>query len=447
MPPIAIPVEDAHAELIENGVPAHEQTMSKEKVFWAFFTPNITLTSWLFGIIAAQGLSFYWAMLALVLGNAFGALVTGLCGTMGPPTRLSSLQGSLFSFGKIGIRPPAILNWVNSAGWDAVNNIPAAAAIVLLIKMTGLQTPFWLTLLGLSVLQMIIAIYGHHFYQIIAKYMGYLLLAIFLFLGIRSLSAPEITIATDGFSVSAFILAISLAAVGSAGYVAFGADYTRYLPPDTSKRSIFWRVAGGLFISYMLMEGFGLLTASAIKDLTPDGLMTGLQALSGGFAPLVLLAAGLSVIPANAMNDNSAAYCLISSGIRIRRSISAIFGAAAGFAIALYGNGHLGTIVQDTLLLLFYWIAPWTAIVLVHWYAAKDRQKVPFHSWTPGATIFTVVTIGTIALFSSNDLYTGPIAKMLGGVDIGYYVGFVVAGAWYWLALRRQHSFEAFQPV
>jgi hypothetical protein len=36
---------------------------------------------------------------------------------------------------------------------------------------------------------------------------------------------------------------------------------------------------------------------------------------------------------------------------------------------------------------------------------------------------------------------------MLGGVDIGYYVGFVVAGAWYWLALRRQHSFEASQPV
>ena len=53
-----IPVEDVHVELIENGVPKNEQHMTKEKVFWAFCTPNINLTSWLFGIIAAQGHGF-----------------------------------------------------------------------------------------------------------------------------------------------------------------------------------------------------------------------------------------------------------------------------------------------------------------------------------------------------------------------------------------------------
>jgi purine-cytosine permease-like protein len=42
----------------------------------------------------------------------------------------------------------------------------------------------------------------------------------------------------------------------------------------------------------------------------------------------------------------------------------------------------------------------------------------------------------SIALFSASPVYTSPVAKLLGGVDIGYYVGFVVAGAWYWLALR-----------
>jgi purine-cytosine permease-like protein len=47
------------------------------------------------------------------------------------------------------------------------------------------------------------------------------------------------------------------------------------------------------------------------------------------------------------------------------------------------------------------------------------------------ATIFVVVTVLTIALFASTSVYTGPIAKLLDGTDIGYFVGFIVAAALY----------------
>ncbi|MDP9127326.1 MAG: cytosine permease [Pseudomonadota bacterium] len=450
-----IPVEDVHAELIQDGVPILAQQMTTEKVFWAFCTPNLNLTSWLFGIIAAQGLSMGYAIFAIVLGNLFGATLAGLCGVLGPQTRFSSLEGSKFSFGRAGVKLPAFLNWVNSIGWDAVNNIPAAAALVALVTFyAGAGTPIWVMLAALSVVQMAIAIYGHHLVQIIAKYMGFLLSAIFLFLGVWACFHIKAAAPTEaGFSLKAFVLAFSVAAMGSAGYTPYAADYTRYLPADTPKYSIFLRVFSGLFLSYIIMETFGIVVASAIQEQTPDSLMAGLQSVCGGFAPLVLLAAGVGVIPANAMNDNSAAYCLVSSGIRVPRPLSAALAAAAGFGIAVYGAGHLGTIIQDTLLLLFYWIAPWTAIVLVH--AAVSRPR-DFGSadeppttlrkgwlsggWTSGATIFCVVTVATIGLFASNDLYTGPIAARLGGVDIGYYVGFCAAGILYWLAQRRRNS-------
>jgi purine-cytosine permease-like protein len=55
---------------------------------------------------------------------------------------------------------------------------------------------------------------------------------------------------------------------------------------------------------------------------------------------------------------------------------------------------------------------------------------------TLGFVVFCTVTIVTIALFSANTLYTGPIAAKLDGLDIGAYVGFVAAGLWYYTALR-----------
>jgi NCS1 family nucleobase:cation symporter-1 len=434
-----IPIEDVHAELIENGVPAAEQKMTAEKPFWAFFTPNICITSWLFGVVAASGQGFYYTVLAIVLGNLIGSFPSALAATMGPKTRFSSLEGSRFSFGRKGVRLPAFLNWLNSVGWDAINNIPAATALAAFAALYGFHAPFWAALAVLSLIQMAIAIYGHHFFQIIAKYMGYVLIAIFILLGMRAFEAVGgIPSNAAGFSFTAFVFAFSLAAVNTAGYAAYAADYTRYLPPKTKTMSIFWKAFAGLSVSCIVMELFGAVSASLIKDQTPDSIIAGLQLLAGIFAPFILLVAGLSSIPPNAMNDNSAAYCLVSSGIHIPRPISAALAGIAGYAIAAYGAAHLSGVIENVILLLFYWVAPWTAIVLVHWFMSGMKEaKVEKTAWTAGATIFCVVTVLTIGLFSSNDLYTGPVAKSLGGADIGYYVGFFAAGILYWLALRR----------
>jgi NCS1 family nucleobase:cation symporter-1 len=73
---------------------------------------------------------------------------------------------------------------------------------------------------------------------------------------------------------------------------------------------------------------------------------------------------------------------------------------------------------------MVYWEFPWMAIVLVDW-AMSDKLSFKFsEGWSIGATIWCMTTIITFALFPASDLYTGPIAKMLGGVDIGYYVVF-----------------------
>ncbi len=65
--------------------------------------------------------------------------------------------------------------------------------------------------------------------------------------------------------------------------------------------------------------------------------------------------------------------------------------------------------------------------------------------WTRGATIFLVTAVLTTALFSVSDLYTGPAARLLGGADIGYYVGFLGAALWY-AAGHRRRAFGGLEP-
>ncbi len=73
--------------------------------------------------------------------------------------------------------------------------------------------------------------------------------------------------------------------------------------------------------------------------------------------------------------------------------------------------------------------------MLTHWFFFRDRTDARL-DWAPGATVFAVVTVLTIGLFSSTQAYTGPIARALGGTDIGYFVGFFVAGGVYLLVER-----------
>ena len=79
---------------------------------------------------------------------------------------------------------------------------------------------------------------------------------------------------------------------------------------------------------------------------------------------------------------------------------------------------------------MLYWIAPWAGIVLTDWFMFGGASR-PQRRWGPGATIFAIVTPLTIALFSATPIYTGPVAKLLDGTDIGFFVGFFVASLCY----------------
>jgi NCS1 family nucleobase:cation symporter-1 len=435
---VILALEDVDAGIVETGVPQDRQTMSLDKVFWSHFCTNLAPVTWVLGaLVVGVGLDFRTGLLAIALGNVLGALPVGLNATLGPRTGLTQIEISRFSFGRLGTRLPATFNWISAVGWDAVNNVPSVLALVALAAILGIGLPFWLALSFLVAIQLTASIYGHHVVQVLAKYVCYVLIVVFAITGVVAILRGG-TLVTTGKAISpaTFILGVSIIAGFNIGFAPYTSDYTRYLPRKISPVLIGALAAGGLMASAFTLELCGLLTASRLHDLSPAGVIAGISALTGRFGPIALIAIAVSAIPINSINDNTAAYSLISTGVRIPRHVSAIVTSLCGFALAVAGAGKFAELFSNYLLLLLYWIAPWAGIVLADWRLNGGRRPAP--AWGAGATIFAIVTPLTIGLFSSTEIYTGPVARLLGGADIGCLVGFFIAATAYTVVARAR---------
>ncbi len=436
----ALHMEEAGARVVTEPVPSALKTMRIDRVFWSHFAPNLGPGGWVVGVLLVTiGLDFRQGLLAIGLGNLIGGLPVALAAAIGPVTGLPQMEASRRVLGQRGIRLPALLNWLYCVGWDAVNNVPAAAALIALLGLAGATLPFWLALGLLAGVQMTASVYGHHAVQALQKYLGAALLVAFALIGLlgaRDAQLPHAAAHPAG--LPGFLLATAILASFNLSWASYSSDYTRYLPATTPPRRIVLLALAGLLLSAIPFQLLGLLTAAGTAEASPVAVIAQLQHRAGALGPLVLAAIALSSITGNSFNDNTASYSLISAGIRVPRVLAAIITASLGYVIAVFGAGRYAELYTGYLVVTLYWIAPWIGIVLADWYLVGAGFRTVPPGWTGAATIFVVSAILTVALFSVSDLYVAPVARLLGGADIGYYVGFLGAGLAYLLSVRRR---------
>jgi NCS1 family nucleobase:cation symporter-1 len=435
-------MEDLSAASVSQPVPDALKTMKMDRVFWSHFSPNLGPGGWVTGaLLVSMGLDFRTGVAAVLLGNLIGALPVALAAAIGPPTGLTQMEASRRALGRLGVRPPALLNWIYCVGWDAVNNVPAATALLTLLLAVGLHTPFWLALAVLAGAQMVASICGHHMVQALQKYLGGLLLVVFSLMGVVFALRGQATLTTHhAVSPGTFMLAVGILVSFNLSWASYSSDYTRYLPARSSPAKVVLLALAGLLCSAIPFQILGLVCAGSVANPSPTAVIASLQQAMGPLGGVALAAIALSSITGNSFNDNTASYSLISAGLHIPRVAAAVLTALLGYGLAVAGAGRYATLYIDYLLVTLYWIAPWIGIVLADWYLG-DRTVHPVPpGWTRGATLFVVITVLTIGLFSTSSLYTGPVAAWLGGADIGYYVGFFAAFAGYALSRPRRAS-------
>ncbi len=230
-------------------------------------------------------------------------------------------------------------------------------------------------------------------------------------------------------------------------------------PEETPASRIFWLTFLGVTIPCILLEvlGVALTTVAAYKGKGGGDLLGAVVQPLGGFGTFLLLLLALSVIANNIPNDYSLGLSMQVLGKafqRVHRAVWTLIGAVVYVILALLLAGNFNTTLDSFLLLVAYWLGPWSIIlILEHFVFRHGRYNVedwnnPSRLPSGWAAIVSMV-IGLFGAFlgaaqvivigSKTIPAIGPLANLINhgyGMDIGFELGVVLAAISY-LILRR----------
>jgi len=440
-----IAVEPGGAEF----VPLRERHGSPVQLLWTWLSPNLEFATVFLGVLATGifGLSFGQAALAILIGTGLGSFTHAVLSARGPEYGVPQMVLSRISFGWFGNALPAGLNAVIAGiGWFAVNSVSGALA---LNSLTGM--PSWLCLLIVVVLQIVIAFYGHNLVQSFERYVAPVLGIIFAIACVVTFVKADYSGSGGGAIPGAFLLIVGATFGYAAGWNPYAADYTRYLPPTTSRSRTGLFAGLGVFVSCLVLELAGAASTSIVtaKGLNPTTAFT--SHLGTVIGDLTLLAIALGAVAANAMNIYSGALSFTAMGfhlpLRAARAITAVAFGVLGLVVAFLGLKDVSR-YENFLLVISYWIGPWLGVYLTDWYLRRRHQVAGFlfdraHGPIAGWVSMLVAMVVSVWLFANQTLYVGLVAKAVPGIgDIAFFVGFLIAAALYLVLFRSRQGQE-----
>jgi len=421
-------------------------------LFTVWFGTNLNLLAIVTGALAVTAfhLGFGWAIVGLTIGNLVGTIFMALHAAQGPRLGVPQMvqtRGQFGSYGSLFVVGIVIVMYVGFLASNMVIGGQALASLTL-----GLNETSGIVLLG--VIGVIATIYGydliHAYTRAMTYVVGLVLLLTFIWI-VRIHGVPTGVLSRNSLNVPGLLGTISVAALWDISYAPYVSDYSRYMPRDSGAKPAFWATYWGCTLGSLLPMILGALVAIA----APTGnLVHGLALLTRGIAPLVLIAFSVGIAASNAMN----LYCgslstltfgqtLIPSwspGPRARTVITLILFALSISVAVLSKNSFLSN-YEDFILLLLYVLVPWTAINLVDYYLLRRGEYDVAAFFRRDGGIYGPINASAVICyflgiliqvpFVAAALYTGPIARALGGIDLSWIIGLLVtAPAYYWMA-------------
>ncbi len=418
-------------------IPTDSRQGKPRSLFNLWFAANLTIADFALGFFPlSMNMNFASSVISIIIGNILGAAIVGFSAMMGPKTGFPQMMGTTNSMGRFTMRVFGIINLSNTGGWFIINNILSVSALYLIFGTT------YLLLIPIFVLVVYVVAYvGHNFIHRVERILSYVLGVLFLVVFVKVLffEGGHSLGTISGLSISsvkldtAFFGMIALSYSYLMSWGPYASDYSRYLPQNVSLKKVFSNTFAGAFVSTTFVEIIALIIS--FVTLSSQSIAS-LKSISGVLYPLSLIAIALGGIAANVLNLYSASLSGLVGGIKLRRTRFVGLVAVAGLVLSLIFYEHFYAFFDNFLLVLDYWISPWVAILIVDFLVLK-RQTLKFEkkvNWNGIAAYFAglLVSVPFMNIFFGNFNYTFFISRSLGGIDISYFVGFIVAAAVYY---------------
>jgi nucleobase:cation symporter-1, NCS1 family len=437
-------VENHHIDMIPAG--ARHGKPWQQLVFWAGANVNV-FNIVLGGVVVFIGLTFWWALLAIIVGTMLGALLIALHATQGPKLGVPQTIQSRGQFGFYGAAFlfPCVL--LLNIGFIAAQLVIQAQSMQGVIA--SISIPQWILILAVPAV--VIGIFGyrwiHRAMQVTVAIVGISLVIMFI-QGLRygSLPASETSMAAPHAGL--FLAGSALLVIDMLSWGPFVSDYTRYLPKDTSGRKLFWCIYAGNVVATICACAVGAYLQALLPKLGP---VQAIGKVSGSWALVIMM---LSLINSDTLNAYTGAFQVLAFANMWRRFKSEsvmlrivpfLFVMAVGVVTAVLGYKSFVTNLSNFLDVLLVIFIPWSAVNIVDYFLVRRGHYDVASFFIPNGIYGKFSWRGLVAYavglavefpFVSQPDYTGPLVKDLGGADISWLVGWFVAAVVY-LVLAR----------
>jgi len=435
--------------------------VSDQSKFW--FLGNFQFLTIAMGFIGpGMGLSLGWTALAGALGVFIGTFFMAFHANQGAELGLPQMIQSRAQFGYRGVILPLVATLVTYVGFNVLDTILIADGGATLLGWDPLALSA-----GVAVLAAVLAIWGHDWLHLVFKILFWISLPLFslLSLAIVAGAAGGAPAADLGFNWVGFCTELAAGASYNITYATYVSDYSRYLPPNISRRRVILSVFFGASLSAVwlialgawLATRFGATDALVALDQAGNAVFPGF----GGILALCSVTVLTAVMGMNAYSGMLTVVTAVDSVRKVRptrtlRIVTIAFVALLWLVVAHSLGGEEVEAVNSVFVIMLYMLAPWTAINLLDYYLVRRGDYAVTHLFRPdgiygtwrrqGITAYLVGFCASLPFIVLPGMLVGPVAEMLGGIDVGWLVGLGLTGAVY-LFLVRNHDRAAEFPA
>lgn len=437
-----VPPSDRHGRVWQQGP------------FW--FLGNFQPFTVSIGLIGpAIGLSLGWTIIACTAGILFGTFFMAFHASQGPRLGLPQMIQSRAQFGYRGVTIALLSTLFTFAGFNVVDTV---------IIDHGLHGIFgWSpTVIGsvIAVIAVVLAVYGHDWLHIAFRVLFWVSLPFWTILTVAILAGGAgghvpTPAHAGGITLAAFMVQFTAAASYNITYAPYVSDYSRYLPEQTPTSKIMLSVFAGAAGSPIWLFPIGAWLASRLGASDPlIGTYTAGNHVFAGLGDILTVVSVLALVATMGLNAYSGMLTVVTGVDSLKKltptrqvRVAGILLLAVAWSVIGIGiiHGSPTTALNDSLLIMLYLLAPWTAVNLIDFFLVRHGHYAIADIFTPdgiyrrwgwrGITCYSIGVAVEIP-FMALSFYTSPVAKATGGVDISFIVGMVVSGALYLFLTR-----------
>ena len=434
-------------------IPLDQRHGKARHLFTLWLGANINVLTVVTGALATTlfAQSFLAGSIAIVVGNLVGTIFMALHAAQGPRLGVPQMVQSRGQFGARGAAFVVALVVFMYVGYAATALVTGGQSLHAILPSVG--EPSCIAAIGL--ISLAAAIYGHDLIHVCTRLMTYVAGGAVLLCYVWVLivhPVPDAYFTQGKCSPVGFFGMVSIGAFWQLSYAPYVSDYSRYLPPDTGPRRAFWACYWGSVIGAVMPMILGALIGPAIVD---GDVVQAISRLTGraSTAIVLLFAPGVAVAGAICMYGGALAVITLiqtfatrwRADSRARALISAAIFVAA-LLIGLVGAKNFLPLYGRFNEILLYLMVPWTAVNLVDYYLIRHGHYDVASFFAADGGVYGRYNVAALLCylagilvqvpFIASDVYTGPIALAMGGIDFSWIVGLLVVSSAYYGARR-----------